>query len=106
MILPEKLNILGTEYNVLYFNKSSDVDTHGKEPLWGQFIREDRQIRIMSGSRSTIEILQTIIHEMIHAILEDMRTDAWDGEQGHKELDLFATIFVDTITRNGLIDSG
>ncbi len=36
MKLPEKVNILGIEYTVVYVDSASDVDVHKRESLWGQ----------------------------------------------------------------------
>jgi hypothetical protein len=98
--LPRSLNILGKTVKIVYCEKVSEVDAEGKDPLWGQYLSWESTIRVFAGQRSQADILHTIIHEVVHAILMDTHIK---GFESHEDLDLFAGIMADTLLRNNLI---
>ena len=102
---PTKINILGCEYSVKYCDKPSDVDIFKRKSLWGQIDYWTRTIRIYDNGRKLQDIWQSIMHEILHGISEQMRIKSIkDGDtvdQVEKDIDLLATGLTDTFFRNG-----
>lgn len=101
---PNKVNIMGTEYKILYEKKPSDVDIHQRESLWGQIDFWTRTIRVFDNDRPTQDLWKTIVHEILHGIEEELHLkcfEAEDKKRGHNELDMLASALVDTFVRNG-----
>ena len=46
MALPNKVNILGVEYKIFYFDKPSEVYIYKRESFWGQIDYWTRTIRV------------------------------------------------------------
>jgi len=65
---PSKLKVLGKEYKVTYVPKIADVNTiTPNDTLFGQIEYIPSSIRIFGGL-GEYDNLQTILHEVIHAI--------------------------------------
>jgi hypothetical protein len=98
---PNSINILGKTYTVTYCDKVSDVDIYGRKSIWGQVDYWSRSIRVFAGLPEA-EILQTIIHEVLHAISCELHLKIWnyDTDDGHDELDLVAMALADVMNRN------
>lgn len=111
MNLPKKLNIMGKNYKVEYVDKMTDVDVDKRKAIWGQVDYWSRTIRIWKGDkkwqRQKNDLWETIIHEIIHAILEDNKVlkDLIKLNDTHKEkfVDNLAVLITDTLLRNNLI---
>jgi hypothetical protein len=101
--LPKKINICGINYKILYFDKLIQVDEEGREPLYGQIIFADRAIRIYKGDRDKGDILQTLLHEIMHGIDEHLGFSIFDNYEQHKKMDAIIKSLVDTMIRNGMI---
>jgi len=99
--LPDKINIMGTPYTVVYCEKASDVDSHGKEALWGHIDYWDCVIRALKGNRPTVEIWKTLMHEILHGIANSADITCLKDKANHDELDVLAEILTDTLIRNG-----
>lgn len=99
---PTTLNILGIEYSILYVDKPSDVDIHGRDVAWGQIDYWTRSIRIYDKDREIADIWQTLIHEILHAIGETLHLKI-NEEEMHNELDIIAVALTDVLTRNGIL---
>ena len=102
MKYPEKVNILGVEYKITYVDKPSDVDIYKQKSLWGQIDYWTRSIRIYDdGSRPKEDIWETIFHEVIHGIDENLHLKLFDGDEGHDKMDVLALALTDVLFRNG-----
>ncbi|MFT6550489.1 MAG: hypothetical protein ACJA1I_000517 [Zhongshania marina] len=99
---PEKVNILGIEYQVEYVDKPSDVDIHKRESLWGQIDYWTRTIRIYDNGRPHEDVWQTIIHEVLHGIADALKMKL-NKKDMHDELDILALAITDVFYRNGWI---
>jgi hypothetical protein len=106
---PDKINILGTDYKINYFNNPASVDKDLKTILWGQIDYWKREIRIYDNERSIVDIMKVLIHEVLHCINDELHLKAFDegkdsGDRSEievdNELDIFATVLVDTLIRN------
>jgi hypothetical protein len=99
---PTSVNILGKDYAIEYCDKPSDVDIFKHESLWGQVDYWTRSIRIYENDRNDDDIFQNLLHEIIHAITQELHiatiTDAKDNEE---VVDLLALALADTLARNG-----
>jgi hypothetical protein len=97
---PKKINIMGVDYTIEYVKNPAEVDLHKRRSLWGQIDYWTRTIRIYDNGRPLTDIWVTIIHEVFHAIAEEMKLKSWDKEEAHEDLDRMASIFVDVAVRN------
>jgi len=104
---PTKVNILGLEYSITYVDKPSEVDIKKHESFWGQIDYWTRSIRIFDDGKRPIEdIFETILHEVLHGIEQELKLQAFDDKinnRGHDELDLMALALTDVLFRNGWI---
>lgn len=97
---PNKVNILGIEYKIIYYDKPSDVDVFKRNSLWGQLDSWTRTIRIYDNDRTAEDIWQCIFHEILHGISELMHLKYLENEDNHEELDLLALAITDILFRN------
>ena len=102
-MLPSKLNILGIEYNIEYLDNPSEVDTQKRVALWGYMDPWIRTIRVYKRDRSFQDIFQTLMHEVIHAIAEQLSLNVLDEEDNHPVIDQLAVALSDFLFRNKLI---
>ena len=103
---PDKVNILGIEYSIIYVDKPSDVDIFKRESLWGQLDAWTRTIRIYDpGNRPAEDIWQVIFHEVIHGIVELLRLKELEGKENENTVDLLALAITDILFRNGWMKS-
>lgn len=103
---PNSINILGREYRVIYCEKPSDVDIYGRSSLWGQVDFWTRTIRVYDNGRTEIDLLQTLLHESLHAITTDLNITEITKDSNEEEIiDLLALALADMLTRNGWIKS-
>lgn len=54
----------------------------------------------MQRPDSVIILGKTILHEVLHAIHEDLALDCFKDDDGHKDLDRVALAMADVLTRN------
>ena len=101
---PQSVNICGVDYKIIYVDKPSDVDIFKRATLWGQHDAWTRTIRVFDNRRPDEDILQTLIHEIFHAIesMLHLKLTSPDDED-HNDLDILALALVDTFMRNGWI---
>jgi hypothetical protein len=97
---PDKVNILGVEYKIIYCDKPSDVDIFKRNSLWGQLDCWTRTIRIYDSDRPAEDIWQCIFHEVLHGISELLHLQCLGDENNHEELDLLALALADVLFRN------
>lgn len=99
---PDRVNILGIEYSILYVNPPPEVDVFKRQSLWGQIDYWTRTIRIYENDRKSEDIFQTIIHEVIHGISEELKLVLMLPEH-HDDLDILSIALADVLFRNGWI---
>jgi hypothetical protein len=100
---PSKVNILGVNYTVKYYNKVSEVDKDKHESLHGQIWYADKEIRIYKGNRTYKETLQTLLHEIMHGIDVYLHINMFGDNINHKNMDMMIKILSDTMIRNNII---
>jgi len=101
-VKPDSINILGKHYSVTYVDKPSGVDIHNHESLWGQIDPWTHSIRIYAPDNfSEEEILDTILHEVLHVLGTKLRLNSFNDNDNHDELSLLAMGLADTFIRNG-----
>ena len=98
---PGSLVILGKRYEIEYVDRPSDVDMHRRQALWGQVDYWTRTIRIYDHGRALEDLWHTILHEVIHALADELKLRIGKPEN-HDELDLLALGLADVIFRNQL----
>ena len=102
---PTTINILGITYRVSYVEKPSDVDFNKRESLWGSVDYWTRTIRIYDNGLSIEDIWQTLWHEILHAIAEQLHLNL-NKEKNHDDLDRLALAINDLLFRNNLFKAG
>jgi hypothetical protein len=100
---PDRVNICGIDYTITYVDKPSDVDIYKRKSLWGQIDFWTRSIRIYDNRTTDEDVLQTLLHEVLHGIANDLRLDILDSDDAHDELDVLALALTDVFIRNNWI---
>jgi hypothetical protein len=100
---PTSVNVLGHQYKIIYTDNPSDVDMYKRESLFGQVDFWTRTIRVFAKDRKESDILETLLHEILHAIESDLKLECFKSERGHDELDIVANALSDVLLRNGWI---
>lgn len=98
---PTTVVILGITYNITYTDKPSEVDIYKRESLWGQIDYWTRTIRVYDNGRSVEDIWDTLLHEIIHGLAQELHLYALKDEDNHDELDVLALGLRDVLFRNG-----
>jgi hypothetical protein len=100
---PDKVNIAGIEYTITYVKNPAEVDIFKRRSLWGQIDPWTRTIRIYDNGQPDGDVWQTIFHEILHGIAEELKLSALSDEDNHDELDVLALALTDVLFRNGWI---
>ena len=97
---PTSVNILGKVHTITYVDKPSDVDIYHRQSLLGQIDHWTHSIRVYDSGDNGEEILDTILHEVLHGIVTapHMCDDKMDDED---TISLLAMALADTLIRNG-----
>ena len=104
--LPDSVIIFGKQYSIEYKDRPSDVDKDGRCALWGQTDYWTHTIRMYAPPKfSGVEILDTLIHEVLHIIAEELKFELRKDEH-HEELGLLAMALADVFARNGWVVPG
>ena len=99
--LPDSVTIFGKRYSIEYKDNPAEVDLYRRQSFWGQVDYWTHSIRIYAPDGfSGVEILDALIHEMLHAIAVELKLDLGKDEN-HDELGLLAMALADTFSRNG-----
>ena len=98
---PTSVNILGCNYSIEYVDNPSNVDIYKRESLWGQIDFWTRTIRIYDKDLSVEDVWQTLLHEIIHGICEQLHLRKFKDKDNHDDLDLLALALMDVFFRNG-----
>lgn len=101
---PTEVVILGKHYSISYVDKPSDVDIYKRDSLFGQVDYWTQTIRIYDNGRPMDDIMQTVIHEVLHAIAQNLHLSALSKSENHDELDLIALALTDFLFRNKWIE--
>ena len=102
-VKPDSVNILGITYSIEYVDKPSDVDIYKRESMWGQIDFWTRSIRIYDNGRPTEDVFETVLHEVIHGISEELKLNSLQND-GHDNLSLLSLALSDVLFRNGWIE--
>ena len=97
---PKRINILGVQYQVIYFDNPAEVDSERRKALWGQVDYWTRTIKVYDNGRPTTDIWKTIIHEIIHAIGAATHRDEFNSACDEDAIDCLALGLMDVFTRN------
>lgn len=102
---PKEINILGKVYKIEYCDNPANVDIHKRKSLWGQIDFWTHTIRIYDNNSSIQEVWDSIIHEVIHGIAEELKLKKLtkDDEESEDTVALLAMGLADTLFRNDLI---
>lgn len=100
MIKPTTINILGKTYRVQYCDNQNSVDPSGHEALWGQIDMRTKTIRIYDSGRDTGDIFETILHEVLHGIADELKIEIFEDDKGHAALSNIAVALADVLVRN------
>lgn len=109
MKLPKQVVIAGKSYRIDYTADMVKTDIDQRSALWGQVDYHTRTIRVYVGKdkhkRQPADILETLLHEIIHAILADNKMLMAAMKDGMNEsfTDTLGVQLADTLTRNGLV---
>lgn len=90
-----KINILGYIYKIIYTDDMRIVSEDG-ERCFGYIDNNKREITIFNDEHK----MQTLFHEVFHAISDILHLKCFDGNKGHIELDILSTALADFIIRN------
>lgn len=102
MFKPEYINILGKDYKVIYCDSASDVDTDGRQMLWGQVDYWTRTIRIYDNKCLNGDVLHRILHEILHAIVSQLNIDSITNSSTEEDdIDMISLALADVLIRNG-----
>lgn len=101
---PRKVNILGIEYSITYVDNPSEVDIYKRTSMWGQIDYWTRTIRIYDNGRPVEDVFQSVMHEVLHGISEELKLRL-SKDENHDELDILALALTDVFFRNGWINS-
>lgn len=100
---PSEVVVLGKVYTISYMDKPSDVDLFKRETMWGQIDYWTRSIRIYEGEFGDIDVWDTLIHEVLHAIGVELHLSLAKDEK-HEELGMIALALADVMIRNGWLE--
>lgn len=98
---PKSINILGVDYEITYVAIGEKVSRNEGGYL-GHINHIERKIRILDGPSPSLRF-QVLLHEILHAIDEELDVGALSKESTVKRL---AVVLGDTLVRNGLVVLG
>ena len=104
---PTRVNVLGIEYSIEYKDKPSEVDFNERESCWGQLDHWKRSIRVYdAGGRSAVDLLGVVMHELLHALEEELHLGLfdWHDDKKHQAMDVLAKAVIDSFVRSGWLD--
>lgn len=101
---PENIYILGRNYKIEYVNNPAEVDIFKRESLWGQIDYWTRTIRVYDNGRADFDVMETIIHEILHGIEVDLKLKCFKDDKGHEELGILAVALSDVLVRNNWLN--
>ena len=102
LLKPESVNILGREYAIQYVSNPAEVDIHRRAALWGQIDCWTRSIRVYDNGRRLDDILEVLLHEVIHGIATELNIKTLNDSED--DLHLLSVGLADVLVRNGWIE--
>lgn len=109
MKFPKSVIVVGKRYAITYTENTDETDIDKRKALWGQVDYHTRTIRVYVGKdkrkRQQADILETLLHEIIHCVLTDnaMMKAAIKDEKEESFVDNMGCALADTLVRNGFI---
>lgn len=100
---PKKVNILGKEYSITYVKNPVNVDMQKRTSLWGQIDYWKREIRVYDNGRKIHDVWDTIIHEILHGIDEELHLELFNNEAGEILNERLSMALADVLFRNNFI---
>lgn len=97
MSFPETVDVCGIEYTVELVEDSIDA-----EEEYGRISFQARVIRIQDHKDDMVN-MQTLIHEVLHAISHHYALHLDDTEEKHEQMDVLASVLVDTLVRSDIL---
>jgi hypothetical protein len=97
--LPTKVKVFDVVYKIEHLDKPSEVDLFKRESLWGQVDFWTRTIRIYHNNRQVADVMQTVWHEILHAIASSLHIDNKINDD-NDIIDLLATGINNVIVDN------
>lgn len=101
--MPVLINVLGHPYEISYYDNPSEVDANGELSLNGQ-IDYNRCKMSIYAKRPIEAVFTTLIHEVVHAVLDALEIRDWDSGDNHAEFTAFCRGLADTLLRNDWVD--
>jgi hypothetical protein len=99
---PESLNVLGIPFKIKYCDKLTDVTKNDRTTnIVGEIDHTDKIISIYDNGRSMNDIWETILHEVIHGMVELLHIKPLENDE--ITVDLLALGITDFLFRNDLI---
>jgi hypothetical protein len=109
MRLPRQVNVMGKIYRVEYTTGMVETDIDQRSAIWGQVDYHTRSIRVYRGTadkpRQAGDVIETLLHEIIHAILQENKLlkDCLKDGVDENFTDTLGVVLADTLVRNKLI---
>lgn len=109
---PNRIVVMGKTYAVTYVEYMERTDIDKRSALWGQVDYHTRTIRVFIGkderARQPADIWETLLHEIVHAILADNQLMQKAIKDGMEEafVDNLGCALADTLARNGILGLG
>lgn len=101
---PKSVNILGVDYSIEYVDNPAEVDIYKRKSLWGQIDYWTRTIRVYDNDRPAKDIWDTILHEILHGIAEELNLKSFRDSDNHDELETISITLMDTLVRNSWLE--
>ncbi len=100
---PMQVNVLGKQYSITYVDNPAEVDLHKRKSLWGQVDYWTRTIRVYDNGRTIEDLWETILHEIVHIVGDELHLNGIGGESDQVEetVDLLGLALTDVLFRNG-----
>lgn len=83
--LHDKINIFGYNYNIIYCNTLAEVDTDGKDEIWGEVYFDKREIRLFNNNKN-FDMWQVLWHEIFHVLARIFHIDDENVEEEDNEI--------------------
>lgn len=96
-MIPSCVSICGVNYEVSFVGDGYDKDSE-----YGSINYNRLEIRIQDYGDPVLN-MQTLVHEMLHAISHHYGLKLDDTEEKHEQMDVLASILVDTMVRNDML---
>lgn len=101
---PETINIFGKTYSVTYCDRVVDVDINGERQLLGQIDYDTRSIRVFAKDRQLADVLDTLLHEVMHGVAIELKLKHFTDEEAHDDLDVLAMGLTCVLMQNEWIE--